>query len=632
MTNKRLVLWAAVTVAVVGLFLSAVIALATSQRVLHADIVELDNSGFHTDLTAGTLTGNSTFTLPPASWIFPVSSGSINYVLRTDGAGTTTWVDTLTTLSAAATAQNGYLTSTDWNTFNGKAPSTRNLAVTAPITGGGTLAADRTFGITQSATAADGYLSSTDWNTFNSKQASGSYITALTGDVTATGPGSAVATLATVTVTKGGTGLTAGTSGGVLAFTGSTTIASSGALTANAVVVGGGAGVVPGVVTNNGTATNKFLTQSNAASPAWATIALADIPGPANTTTSGYLSSTDWTTFNNKVSTSRTINTTAPITGGGDLSADRTIAITQAATAANGYLSSTDWNTFNNKQATISVSAPITLSTATVGITQSATAANGYLSSTDWNTFNGKITNPMTTSGDVIYGGASGAPTRLAGNTTNSTSKVLTSTATAGVANAPTFSQINDTNFFTSGAGATSAGVAGIYTPGATTGVQSGITSIAAGNLGEELSTFKTTLFDQGSPSAGTYYDVTGLTLTLGDTSARIGAYDIHVGYPWGISTNSTGTAYMRIALRSGSSTMIEEAMGGLASGLSSVASAANYGWAGFTVRVYPTASTTYKISIAYSNLSGSPTVTDLYCRADLLSGNGAYIIARRVQ
>jgi hypothetical protein len=49
------------------------------------------------------------------------------------------------------------------------------------------------------------------------------------------------------------------------------------------------------------------------------------------------------------VNSTRTISTTAPLAGGGDLSADRTLSITQAATGTNGYLSSTDWNTFNNK-------------------------------------------------------------------------------------------------------------------------------------------------------------------------------------------------------------------------------------------------------------------------------------------
>lgn len=43
-----------------------------------------------------------------------------------------------------------------------------------------------------------GALSGTDWSTFNSKQAAGNYITALTGDVTASGPGSVAATVALV--------------------------------------------------------------------------------------------------------------------------------------------------------------------------------------------------------------------------------------------------------------------------------------------------------------------------------------------------------------------------------------------------------------------------------------------------
>ena len=51
----------------------------------------------------------------------------------------------------------------------------------------------------------------------------------------------------------------------------------------------------------------------------------------------------------NQVETSRTISTTAPLAGGGDLSANRTISITQATTSTDGYVSSTDWNTFNNK-------------------------------------------------------------------------------------------------------------------------------------------------------------------------------------------------------------------------------------------------------------------------------------------
>jgi hypothetical protein len=69
----------------------------------------------------------------------------------------------------------------------------------------------------------------------------------------------------------------------------------------------------------------------------------------ATSLTDGYLSAADWSTFNGKVDPTRTISTTAPLQGGGDLSADRTFSIDQANSTTDGYLSSTDWNTFNNK-------------------------------------------------------------------------------------------------------------------------------------------------------------------------------------------------------------------------------------------------------------------------------------------
>lgn len=47
-----------------------------------------------------------------------------------------------------------------------------------------------------------GALSTTDWNTFNSKQAAGNYLTALTGDVVATGPGSVSSTIQSNVVTN----------------------------------------------------------------------------------------------------------------------------------------------------------------------------------------------------------------------------------------------------------------------------------------------------------------------------------------------------------------------------------------------------------------------------------------------
>ena len=72
-----------------------------------------------------------------------------------------------------------------------------------------------------------------------------------------------------VTVAQGGTGLTAGTSGGVPYFSGTSTVASSAALTANGVVYGGGAGNAP-VSTAVGT-TGQFLGANTGAAPTWQT-------------------------------------------------------------------------------------------------------------------------------------------------------------------------------------------------------------------------------------------------------------------------------------------------------------------------------------------------------------------------
>ena len=163
--------------------------------------------------------------LPSLSYISNISATA---PLATTGGLTPTL-----SISQAGISTAGYLSSTDWNTFNNKqnalgytpVPDSRQLtingtvydltadrtwsvgtvtsiATSAPLTGG-TITNSGTLGITQAGGASDGYLSSTDWNTFNNKQASGSYITALTGDGTASGPGSACLTLATVNASTG---------------------------------------------------------------------------------------------------------------------------------------------------------------------------------------------------------------------------------------------------------------------------------------------------------------------------------------------------------------------------------------------------------------------------------------------
>ena len=75
-----------------------------------------------------------------------------------------------------------------------------SVSGSAPISSSG--GTTPTISISQSSAVSNGYLSSTDWSTFNNKQPAGNYITALTGEVTAAGPGSVSATIANSAVTN----------------------------------------------------------------------------------------------------------------------------------------------------------------------------------------------------------------------------------------------------------------------------------------------------------------------------------------------------------------------------------------------------------------------------------------------
>ncbi len=80
-------------------------------------------------------------------------------------------------------------------------------------------------------------------------------------------------------VANGGTGLASGTSGGVLAYTAAGTLASSGALTANAIMLGGGAAATPTVLASLGT-TTTLLHGNAAGAPTFGAVSLtADVTG-----------------------------------------------------------------------------------------------------------------------------------------------------------------------------------------------------------------------------------------------------------------------------------------------------------------------------------------------------------------
>jgi len=79
---------------------------------------------------------------------------------------------------------------------------------------------------------------------------------------------------------------------------------------------------------------------------------------------------------------------TSPIVSSGGTTP--AISIPAATSSVNGYLSSTDWSTFNGKESVLTFSSPLVRTTNTISIPVATTSVNGYLSSTDWTTFNNK--------------------------------------------------------------------------------------------------------------------------------------------------------------------------------------------------------------------------------------------------
>ena len=225
---------------------------------------------------------------------------------------------------------------------------------TAPIssTGGTT----PNISITQSSATTSGYLSSTDWNTFNNKQPSGTYVTS----VTATSP----------VLSSGGTtpnismGAASSSANGYLTSTDWTTFNNkgSGSVTSVALSLPSIFSVSGSPVTTSGTLTGTLTTQTAN------TVFAGPSTGSAATPTFRALVSADIPSLNYVTSVSGTspISVTSGYTP--------TVSITQAGVSSSGYLSSTDWNTFNNKGSGTVTS--ITSSTLSIGGTSAIPTVN----------------------------------------------------------------------------------------------------------------------------------------------------------------------------------------------------------------------------------------------------------------
>ena len=241
-------------------------------------------------------------------------------VSSTVANSTTTPVITLNLPTASATNR-GALSAADWTTFNSKGSGTvTSVTGTSPVvSSGGTTPA---ISMAAATTSTNGYLTSTDWNTFNNK-GSGTVtsVSGTAGRVTSTGGITPVIDLASGVATAGTTGsaslipvVTIDTYGRVTSIT--TAANPQGTVTS----VTGTAPVV----------------SSGGATPA---ISMA----AATASTNGYLTSTDWTTFNSKGSGSVTsVAATVPSflsVAGSPITTSGTLALTYSGTAlpvANG--------------------------------------------------------------------------------------------------------------------------------------------------------------------------------------------------------------------------------------------------------------------------------------------------------
>jgi len=272
---------------------------------------------------------------------------SLSYVTSVTGTAPVVSSGGLTpaiSMAAANTTTDGYLTSTDWNTFNNKQPAgtyvtsvavassngfagtssggaTPTLTLTTSISGiiygnGTAIAAATisaplgysagTLSITQAGAASNGYLSSTDWNTFNNKQPAGTYVTAVSvvsaNGLAGTSSGGATPALTLSTTI---TGLLKGNGTAISAATSGTDYAP--ATSGTSILYGNGSGGFSNVTVGSGLSFSAGTLAATTSAPS----------APVTQTANFTVAATDVWSINNKSGSTCTVTLPTPSTNSG---------------------------------------------------------------------------------------------------------------------------------------------------------------------------------------------------------------------------------------------------------------------------------------------------------------------------
>ena len=122
------------------------------------------------------------------------------------------------------------------------------------------------------------------------------------------------------------------------------------------------------------------------------------------------------------VTNARTISTTAPLTGGGDLTANRTISMPAATTTVDGYLSAASFTIFNNKQQALNGTGFVKASGTTISydnstyLTSAVTTLSGGTTGLTPNT---ATSGAITLAGTLVLANGGTGSTTAAGARTN---------------------------------------------------------------------------------------------------------------------------------------------------------------------------------------------------------------------